>query len=396
MRALFRLSRAGLLILALIAALPVSADAEETPTFGALYQEARQARDQGEHATYASRLAAAVELLPAGDPNRPGTLYELARAHALAGKAETSLATLVRLWEEKAEAPLVAFAETDPAFASVRTLPGYRALLGRMDELAVTVEPVRGKIFRIEGAGCTLAASIGPEGILLVDTGYAPVAGKVREALRKLAPGAPLRFLVNTHAHEDHSAGNAFFASEALILAHAGARRELAGPRDVFDQTLPPRPPAGLPDVTLDRPVTLHLNGEEIRLIPLPSHTAGDLVVIFRGSGVVHMGDTYFPNDGASFLFPGEDPEGFLGNLAVLEPELPEGAIVLSGHAPPAAIDDLRARVRNTRAGLEWVRAQIGAGKSLEEIERLAPAAGLPLPGPWLRYFHEKLKASRS
>jgi cyclase len=382
------------LLPALALLLPVLAMGQEAPTFWSLYEKARSALKAGDHKTYAATMKEAVELLPHGDPNRATSLYELARGQALAGEPEASLATLVRLWDEKSEAPLVFFAETDAAFAGVRALPGFRALLGRVGEIQLQVIPVKGSIHRIEGAGSTLAASIGPDGILLVDTGYGALADNVREALRKIAPNAPVRFLVNTHHHEDHSGGNARFASEAEVIGHAAARAELSKPHDVFDQTLPGRPEAGLPTLTTGRALTIHFNGEEIHILPVPSHTAGDLAVVFAGSGVAHLGDTYFRSDPTPLLDPGKDVEAFLKNVEEVLRQIPEGSVVLTGHEPPVTgTDDLRARLRNTRLAVDFLRARIAAGEGPEEIAKQVPKAGLPfsLPGPWLRFLYGRL-----
>lgn len=382
------MKRSACKVLALALLLPALAAGEE-PTYWNLYEKARKTLEAGDHRAYAATMKQAVELLPLGDPNRATSLYELARGQALAGEPEASLATLVRLWDEKAEGPLVFFAETDAAFAAVRALPGFRALLGRVGEIQLQVIPVKGSLHRIEGAGCTLAASIGPDGILLVDTGYGALANNVREALRKIAPNATVRFVVNTHHHEDHSGGNARFASEAEVIGHSAARAELSRPHAVFDQTLPGRPEAGLPNLTTDRAMTIHFNGEEVRILPLPSHTAGDLAVVFTGSGVVHLGDTYFRSDPTPLLDPGRDPDAFLKNMEEVLRQIPEGAVVLTGHEPPVAdTGDLRARVRNTRLAVDFLRARIAAGEGPETIKADLP---FPLPGPWLRFLYGRL-----
>ena len=375
--------------LALLVLLVPALLAAEEPTYFDLYEKAREALKAGDHRTYADTMKKAVDLLPAGDPNRATSLYELARGQALAGEPEASLATLVRLWDEKAEAPLVFFAETDAAFAAVRALPGFPKLLGRVGEIELQVIPVKGSVHRIEGAGCTLAASIGPDGILLVDTGYGALADVVRQALRKAAPNAQVRFLVNTHHHEDHSGGNARFAAEAEVIGHAAARSEMSKPHEVFDQTLPGRPEAGLPSLTTDSGMTLHFNGEEIRILPLPSHTAGDLAVVFAGSGVVHLGDTYFRSDPTPLLDPGKDADGFLKNMEGLLKQIPEGTVLLTGHEPPVTgADDLRTRFQNTRLAVDFLRGQIASGKRPEEIKADLP---FPLPGPWLRFLYARL-----
>jgi glyoxylase-like metal-dependent hydrolase (beta-lactamase superfamily II) len=368
---------------------------QERESFWDRYGKARAARAKGDAKGYAAGLRSALELAPKGSPSRPGTLYQLAQADAMKGDPAAALADLTRVFEEQEEPGLLFYADTDPVFAATRALPGYRALLARTDEIQVTAKPVHGTVWAVEGAGCTLAASVGPDGILLVDTGYAPLAPKVRAALAKAAPGGRVRFVVNSHVHEDHTAGNALFSGPpdaATVIAHPKVRLELAAPHEFLDQTLRTRPTAGLPAVTVDEPVSLHLNGEEVRLLPLLAHTDGDLVVIFTRAGVVHMGDDYAPNDGEPYLFPGDDPAGYLRTLVVLENELPEKGFVMSGHASPVPLDDLKKRIRITRKALELVRSVITAGLPTDEVLRRAAEAGLPSPG-WIKLFDEKMRA---
>jgi cyclase len=367
---------------------------QESEGFFERYGKARAARAKGDAKAYAAALRSALELAPKGSDNRAGTLYELARAEAMAGDPAASLADLTRVFEEKEEPGIVFFAETDPVFAPTRALPGYRALLGRVDEIQVTAKPVRGAVWVLEGAGCTQAASVGPDGILLVDTGYAQLVPKVRAALAKAAPNGSIRFVVNTHVHEDHTGGNAALSGTATVIAHPKARLALATPHELFDQTLPARPAAGLPSVTVEVAASIHWNGEDVHLLPLLGHTDGDLVVIFPKSGVVHMGDDYFPNDGEPYLLPGDDPDGFLRSLTILEKELPEKGFALSGHASPVPLDDLKKRVRTTIKALELVRSGITAGLPKDEIVRRATAAGLPAPG-WIKLFDEKMRAAK-
>jgi|GEM_PF-690183 len=371
--------------------------AQEGSGYWERYGEARAAKAKGDAKGYAAALRSALELAPKGNDNRAGTLYELARAEAMVGTpAETAaaLADLTRLFEEMEEPGIIFFSQTDPVFAATRALPGYATLLGRIDEIQVTAKPVHGAVWEITGAGCTQAASVGPDGILLIDSGYAPLVPKVRAALAKAAPGAKIRFVINTHVHEDHTGGNAGFSGEATLISSPKARLALAAPHELFDQTLPIRPAAGLPSVTVETPVSIHINGEDVRILPLPGHTDGDLVVIFPKSGVVHMGDDYFPNIKDPYLLPGDDPATFLIQLTALEKELPAKGFAISGHAAPVPLDDLKKRVRATLKALGLVRTWIASGVPTDEVLRRAVAAGLPSP-EWIKHFDEKIRAAR-
>ena len=225
---------------------------------------------------------------------------------------------------------------------------------------------VAGNIYMLEGAGGNIGVSVGPDGILLVDDQYAPLVEKIRTALKELGDG-PLKFLLNTHFHGDHTGGNVVFGNEAHIIAHANVRKRL-------QMESPPQ--RALPVVTFDDSLSIHFNGEEIRVIHFPnSHTDGDSVVLFIGSNVVHMGDLFF-----SGRFPyvdldrDGDVEGLIKHVGELLSELPPDVKLIPGHGPLSDIDDLRAYHQTLVETTDLIRDQMGTGKSLDEIK----AAGLP------------------
>jgi cyclase len=225
---------------------------------------------------------------------------------------------------------------------------------------------VAGNIYMLEGAGGNIGVSVGPDGILLVDDQFAPLAEKIRTALKELGDG-PLKFLLNTHFHGDHTGGNVVFGNEAHIIAHANVRKRL-------QMESPPK--EALPVVTFDDSLSIHFNGEEIRVIHFPnSHTDGDSVVFFTGSNVVHMGDLFF-----SGRFPyvdldgGGDVEGLIKHVEELLTELPSDVKLIPGHGPLSDIDDLKTYHQTLVETTDLIRDQMGAGKSLDEIK----AAGLP------------------
>ena len=249
---------------------------------------------------------------------------------------------------------------------------------------------VAGNIYMLEGAGGNIGVSAGPDGILIVDDQFAPLAEKIRNALKELDEG-PLEFLLNTHFHGDHTGGNAVFGNEAHIVAHVNVRKRL----QVEDASK-----EALPVVTFDDSLSIHFNGEEIRVIHFPnSHTDGDSVIFFTGSNVVHMGDLFF-----SGRFPyvdlssGGDVEGLIKHIEKLLAELPPDVKLIPGHGPLSDLDDLKTYHQTLVATTEVVRDQIEAGKSLEEIK----AAGLPKKwrswgaglistGRWIEIVHQSL-----
>jgi glyoxylase-like metal-dependent hydrolase (beta-lactamase superfamily II) len=256
------------------------------------------------------------------------------------------------------------------AYATVAAIAIFLCIAAwaQMDFARIKIKTthVAGNIYMLEGAGGNIGASVGPDGILLVDDQFAPLAEKIRAALKELDE-VPLKFLINTHFHGDHTGGNAVFGTEAHIISHANVRKRLQ---------IESSPKEALPVVTFDDSLSIHFNGEEIRVIHFPnSHTDGDSVIFFTGSNVVHMGDLFF-----SGRFPyvdlnsGGDVEGLIKHIEKLLAELPPDVKLIPGHGPLSNIGDLKTYHQTLVATTDMIRDQIEAGKNLEEIK----AAGLP------------------
>ncbi len=234
---------------------------------------------------------------------------------------------------------------------------------------------VAGNIYMLEGSGGNIGVSVGPDGILIVDDQYAPLADKIKAALKQLGDGK-LKFVINTHWHGDHTGSNAIFGMDSTIIAQSNVRKRLSGTNTVMGQTSQPAPKAALPIITFDESLSVYFNGEEIKAIHYPhGHTDGDGVIFFTGSNVVHMGDHMmtgrFPfvdmNSGGSV-------EGIVRNVGSILAKLPPDVKIIPGHGPLATIDDVRRYQQVLIETVDIVRKQMLAGKSLDEIK----AAGLP------------------
>ncbi|HEY6255836.1 MAG TPA: MBL fold metallo-hydrolase [Xanthobacteraceae bacterium] len=155
-----------------------------------------------------------------------------------------------------------------------------------------------------DAAGGRIGVLAGPDGVFMVDAQYAQLGDKVLAAVRRIST-EPIRFLVNTHIHRDHTAGNAKFAKlGATILAREELREEMGNPRPVNGNTAPAFDPAGFPVVTygLGSPVKFHMNGEIVDLIPIrAAHTGGDTSIMFEHANVMMIGD-YYRNFGYPFI----------------------------------------------------------------------------------------------
>jgi len=165
-------------------------------------------------------------------------------------------------------------------------------------KVQIKVTKVAGNVYMLEGDGGNIGASVGEDGIVIVDDQYAPLADKIQAALKGITD-KPVRFIINTHYHGDHTGGNEYFQKQAPIIAHDNVRKRLesgggAGNGGSVHMDVKPAPKGALPIITFDHDVTVHLNGEDIRALYFPAgHTDGDSVIFFPKSNVVHMGDDF-------------------------------------------------------------------------------------------------------
>lgn len=226
---------------------------------------------------------------------------------------------------------------------------------------------VAGKVHMLVGAGGNIGVSAGPDGLLIIDDQFAPLAEKIAAALGKLDPSKP-KFLLNTHWHGDHTGGNAYFGSNAVVMAHTNVRKRLAGNAET--------PSAALPVITYEHAAAVHFNGEEIRLLHFgPGHTDGDSVIHFTQSKVVHMGDQFF-NGRFPFidLGSGGNVEGYLRTIEAVLQWIPADAKIIPGHGALATVDDLKAFRDMLVETTGIVRKAKAAGKTLDQVK----AEGLP------------------
>jgi glyoxylase-like metal-dependent hydrolase (beta-lactamase superfamily II) len=258
-----------------------------------------------------------------------------------------------------------------------------QAQLQDFSKVEVKATKVAGNVYMLEGSGGNIGVSVGSDGILIVDDQFAPLADKIRAALKTLGQGK-LRFILNTHWHGDHTGGNVAFGPEAPIIAHDNVRTRLSTDQksEFFKRTTPASPKEALPVITFDQALSVYFNGEEIRAIHFPhGHTDGDSVIFFTTSNVVHLGDDFF-----SGRFPfvdldsGGSVDGLIKNIAELIGKIPPGAKLIPGHGPLSTIEDLKTYHRMLVETSGIVREKIAAGKTLAQIK----SEGLPAEWkPW-------------
>jgi cyclase len=176
--------------------------------------------------------------------------------------------------------------------------------------------------YTLEGQGGTIGVLTGPDGVFMVDTQFAPLSDKIIATVKRVTNNAPIKYVVNTHVHGDHTGGNENMAKTgAVLLSRTELRYRLAHPAPAASGTPgTPAPRLALPMITYDGPVTFHMDGEEIDLIPIPhAHTDGDTLVRFVDNDIIMTGDFYrslgYPNID---LANGGSLKGMLDGLALV------------------------------------------------------------------------------
>ena len=171
-----------------------------------------------------------------------------------------------------------------------------------LSQVQIKTTKIGGNFYTLEGSGGTIGVLAGPDGVLMVDAQFAPLSDKIVAAIKQISDGR-IRFLVNTHVHGDHTGGNENIGKlGATIFARENLRARLMKPAPLANgQPGVPTAAIGLPTVTYDAPITFHMNGEDVQLIPVPvAHTDGDTMVYFPSVNVIMTGDFYrstgYPN----------------------------------------------------------------------------------------------------
>ena len=244
-------------------------------------------------------------------------------------------------------------------------------------KVEVKATKVAGNVYVLTGSGGNIGATVGSDGVAIIDDQFAPLAPKIQAALRQLSP-KPVRFVINTHWHGDHTGGNPIFAETATIMAHLNVRKRLiSGGKTPFIE-FPPVTGKALPVVTFEQGLSLWWNGEEIRAIhPGIGHTDGDSVIWFMQSNVVHMGDDYFAG-----MFPfvdlssGGSVTKLIESLDVILGQIPADARVIPGHGPVTGVAELRSYRGMLDRVVAAVRKGLASGKTVEQMQKekvLAP-----------------------
>jgi len=248
-----------------------------------------------------------------------------------------------------------------------------------LDTVPVRTVRVTDGVYMLMGAGGNIGVSVGPDAVFLVDDQFAPLTPKIVAAVASIST-KPVRFVLNTHWHFDHTGGNENMGrAGVLIVAHDNVRRRMSTRQfiEFLKREDPPAPATALPVVTFTDAVTFHINGDEVAAVHVArAHTDGDAIVHFRKTDVVHMGDVYVTY-GYPFidLSSGGSIDGMIDAVERVMAMIDDSSKVIPGHG-----------VLSNRAGLggyrtmlvtirDRVQRQIAAGASLRDAIATRPTA---------------------
>jgi cyclase len=259
-------------------------------------------------------------------------------------------------------------------------------------KVQIKVTKAAGSVYMLEGAGGNIGASIGEDGIVVVDDQYAPLADRIQAALKGVTD-KPVRFIINTHYHGDHTGGNAYFQKQAPIIAQDNVRKRLetggtAGNGGSVHMENKPDAKEALPIITFDHDVTVHLNGEDIRALYFPAgHTDGDSIIFFPKSNVVHMGDDF-----VTYGFPfidvdsGGSINGMIDGVEKVISQVPPDVKIIPGHGPISSVDDVRKYLDMLKATRDVVAKALQQGQTLDQMKKAR------LLDPWKKYDGDFIK----
>ena len=234
-------------------------------------------------------------------------------------------------------------------------------------------------VYMLTGLGGNIGVSAGTDGVVLVDDQYAPLTDKIRAALAGLNPG-PIRFLINTHWHFDHTGGNENFGKSGIVIvAHENVRRRMSAEQfmTTFAQSIKASPAGALPVVTFTDAVTFYYNGDSISALHVPpAHTDGDVIVWFRHANVIHMGDTFFNGRYPLVdLASGGSIDGFVAAADRVLAMADANTKIIPGHGPlgdRAALQSFRTMLVTVR---DRIKQAVAAGRTLEQVQAAKPTA---------------------
>jgi cyclase len=264
------------------------------------------------------------------------------------------------------------------SFAALASTVYAQAPQPDFSKVEIKTTKISNNFYTLDGQGGTIGVLVGPEGIFMVDSQFAPLSQKIAAAIHQISD-KPIRFMVNTHVHGDHTGGNENFAKMGVtIFARDELRWRLAHPAPGANGApTAPAPDVALPVVTYEGPVTIHMDGEDVHLIPIHrAHTDGDTLVYFPTNDVLMTGDYYrsiqFPNIDRT---NGGSLDGMIEGLGATIGMAGPKTKIIPGHGPMVDRAALIAHRDMILVIRDKVAALVQQGKSVDEVLAAKPTS---------------------
>jgi cyclase len=247
------------------------------------------------------------------------------------------------------------------------------------DDTKITTQRLSDTVSVLFGDGGNIGVSVGADGVFIIDDQFAEYSDEIRAAIAEISD-QPIRYVINTHWHFDHTDGNETFGKAgSIIIAHDNVRKRLVtgGFIRAVDRDIPPAPDEALPVITFNDTLTLHLNGEEAHVLHVKSaHTDGDGILWFKGSNVIHMGDTFingiYP---LADLSSGGSIDGIIAAAEIVLALVDDQTQIIPGHGPVSDRAGLQAYRDMCVVLRDRIAKMKNNGMSLEEVIAAAPTA---------------------
>jgi len=271
-------------------------------------------------------------------------------------------------------------------------------------KVEIKTEKLSATTYMMTGEGGNLGLSIGEDAVFVIDDQFAPLTPKINAAIAQLTK-KPIKFVLNTHWHFDHTGGNENMGKAgALIVAHENVRRRMSaeGFIEFFGMKTKAEPTVALPVVTFTQDLTFHINGDEVHAYHVANaHTDGDAIVHFKNSDVIHMGDTFFNK-----LYPfidtssGGKVDGVIAAVDQVLKIAGDNTKIIPGHGPLGSKADLKAYRDMLATVSTRIKSQIEDGKKLEDVLAAKPTAefdevwgkGFLTPQKWVEMMYSNLR----
>jgi glyoxylase-like metal-dependent hydrolase (beta-lactamase superfamily II) len=240
-------------------------------------------------------------------------------------------------------------------------------------------------LYVLEDSGCNITVSTGPDGTLVIDSGYKSQAEQNKARIAAISPG-PIRFIINTHFHYDHVGGNGLFAKEgAIIVAHENARMRMSEEwkgAEILGMTwptIPPYPKNFIPTLCFKKDLTIHFNNDIVRISHVPGgHSDSDAIIFFRKSHVIHVGDLFLSHSFPIIdIFHGGSVSCYIAGIDRIIGMCDDETTIIPGHGPISDLEDLRSYRNMLILARDRIEKLMEEGKTLEEIVAADPTAGL-------------------